>query len=86
MVACVAGWNATTAAYVTAASFFTLYHIPETNIPALTWSGRLGTDLYLSLPFLIVLVAWITVGLRRAHRRRNARSEPPDGTEAIDEA
>lgn len=86
MVACIAGWNVTTAAYVTAASVFTLYHIPETNIPALTWSGRLGTDLYLSLPFLLVLAVWLAVGLWYVLKRRNSASAPPGETEAIDAA
>lgn len=85
MVACVAGWNMTTAAYVTVASFFTFYHIPATNIPTLAWSGRLGTDLYLSLPFFLILTAWLGVGLYYLRKRRNAGSALGPGSGEFDE-
>jgi hypothetical protein len=85
MVASVAGWNATTGAYITVASVFTLYHIPATNIPVLTWSGRFGTNLFLSLPFFLVLAAWLFLVLRDAPKRRKPKSIGTSGAGAADE-
>jgi hypothetical protein len=58
MIACVAGWNYTTAAYLAVAGFFTLYHVPAAIVPTVPWNGVSGTNLYLSLPFLLILVIW----------------------------
>jgi len=85
MVACVAGWNYTTAAYLAAAGFFTLYHIPETTIPTVPWTGRLGTDLYLSLPFLLILVIWISLVVLFLVMNRKPGAIRDPQMEALDE-
>jgi Glycosyltransferase family 87 len=61
MVACVTGWNYTTAAYLAVGGFFTMYHLPSAITPRLPGTHRLGTDLYLSLPFLLILLIWMVL-------------------------
>jgi hypothetical protein len=86
MVACVAGWNFSTGAFITVASVFTLYHVPETRLTRLSWTNRLGADPYLSVPFLLTLLVWLVVGLGSLVKRNRARTKERSAAEALDEA
>ena len=85
MVACVAGWNYTTGAYIVVAGFFTLYHIPETTVPRVPWTGSLGADIYLSLPFLLIFLIWILLGVRFLLKHRKTKAIEGPVTGALDE-
>jgi len=55
-VAVIAGWNATTGSVLAASVVFTLWRIPHSYVYL---SDGLGSVLYLSVPFAIILIMWL---------------------------
>ena len=55
-VAVIAGWNATTGSVLNASVVFTLWRIPHSCVGL---SDGLGSVLYLSVPFSIILIVWL---------------------------
>lgn len=55
-VAVIAGWNATTGSLLASSVVFTLWRIPHSY---LNLSDGLGSVLYLSVPFTVILVVWL---------------------------
>lgn len=58
MLACLLGWNLTTATMVGISAVFGLYRIPVPQADAFT---RAGPNLYMSVPFLVMLVIWLAI-------------------------
>lgn len=69
LIAAILGWNFTTAAMVGMSAIFGLYRIPEPRAGGFTYGG--GPNLYLSVPFLLLLAGWLLIPLvKRLWERR----------------
>lgn len=74
MAAAVSGWNALSWAYIATSSIFSLYHVPGLGFSSAPWnSGQPGTNLYLSLPFLLLFAGILVFGMYRAWLGRDRR-------------
>lgn len=74
MAAAVSGWNALSGTYIAASAIFSLYHVPELGVTSGPWNGgHLGTNLYLSLPFLLLFAGVLAFGMHRAWLGRDRR-------------
>lgn len=79
MAAGIGGWNALSGTSIAVATIFTLYRVPDLYVSTVPWfQGKLGTNLYISLPFLLLFLALLAFGGYSAWRARSKA-----GTEAL---
>jgi alpha-1,6-mannosyltransferase len=84
MLAAILGWNLLTASMVGMSSVFVLYRLPELPAGGLTLAGQPGPNPYISVPFLMILVGWISLSAAKwvkSRRPANAgATRSPGGT------
>ena len=82
ILAAIAGWNLTTALLAGAAAVFTFYRIPASPSSV---SSPGGPSIYLSIPFLLLLIGWLLIaGAMKLNAVRLSREEAL-GVERIEE-